>query len=78
MIAATLSQPEGPIESGGPDARVGVFETILIFEDRPIELGRTSPDWRPACGCFMDRSHRVTFESRCSRMRAEAGWDVCG
>lgn len=38
IIVATLSQPESAIQSGHPDARVGVFETILIFEDRPIEL----------------------------------------
>ncbi|HEY1854928.1 MAG TPA: aminotransferase class IV [Solirubrobacterales bacterium] len=28
----------GAIQSPRPDARAGVFETILVFEDRPIEL----------------------------------------
>lgn len=37
MIAATVSSVS-PTPSGHPDARAGVFETILIFEDRPIEL----------------------------------------
>lgn len=38
IIADTVSQPASAIQSGHPDARLGVFETILIFEDRPIEL----------------------------------------
>jgi len=33
-----LSQPASAIQSPRPDARAGVFETILVFEDRPIEL----------------------------------------
>lgn len=30
--------PPSAIQSPRPDARAGVFETILVFEDRPIEL----------------------------------------
>lgn len=33
-----MSQPASAIKTPRPDARAGVFETILIFEDRPIEL----------------------------------------
>jgi para-aminobenzoate synthetase/4-amino-4-deoxychorismate lyase len=33
-----LPQPASTIQSRRPDSRAGVFETILIFEDRPIEL----------------------------------------
>ena len=33
-----MSQPASAIQSPRPDACAGVFKTILVFEDRPIEL----------------------------------------
>jgi para-aminobenzoate synthetase/4-amino-4-deoxychorismate lyase len=38
MIADTVPASASPTPSVHPDPRAGVFETILIFEDRPIEL----------------------------------------
>lgn len=33
-----MADPASPIQRPRPDPRAGVFETILVFEDRPIEL----------------------------------------
>jgi para-aminobenzoate synthetase/4-amino-4-deoxychorismate lyase len=33
-----LTEPASATQSPRPNARAGVFETILVFEDRPIEL----------------------------------------
>lgn len=38
MIASQMAPPASATQSPRPDQREGVIETILIFEDRPVEL----------------------------------------
>ena len=70
------STPSAP--GSEPDPRQGVFETILIFENRPIELAAHLDRLGRGVRGLYGIQPPETLAEEVLAASAAAGWGVCG